>query len=131
MISQAISNLDPTLRFVINGEVNDQTDYNNIQWIIGVDADNTAIIGTPSSIPLWVDVQTEVVRLETEALANGYLKNREQAMKEQLPEMLYMPAILEQFKMDRESGPKTLQPALEEAVNIYDQIMIDNPDPTE
>ena len=77
------------------------------------------------------DVLTEIARLEAEAVANEYLKNREKAMKEKLPEMVYMPAILEQFKMDRESGPKTLQPALEQAVNIYDQIMVDNPDPSE
>jgi len=130
MITQAILNLDPELRFSINGEVNNETDYNNIQWIIGVDADGSAIVGTPDSIPLWADVQTEIARLEAEALASQYLKNREKAMKEQLPEMMYMPAILEQFKMDRDSGPKSLQPALEEAVNIYDQIMIDHPDPS-
>jgi len=130
MIVQAIKNLNPGLGFSINGEVNNEEDYNTkVRWIVGVDADNTAVYGTPDITPTWAEVEAEIARLEAEADANRWIEEREAAMKEQLPEMIYMPAILEQFKADRDSGPKTLQPGLDEVINIYSQIMIDNPDP--
>lgn len=63
-----------------------------------------------------------------EQASTQYLKDRETAMAELLPETMYMPAMLEQAKVDREEG-KTLCVELEEAVNIYTQIMDDNPRP--
>jgi len=64
-----------------------------------------------------------------EQAAIQYIKDREAAMRDLLPETLYLPAILEQAKADREAG-KTLCVELEEAVNIYLQILIENPEPS-
>jgi len=129
MISRAILNLSPELRFDIDGEVNNEVDYLRIRWIIGIDAQNTAMYGTPESIPTWADIQAEISRLEEEVLANEYLRNREAATQGLLPEKMYLPAILEQAKADRDGG-KPLCPEMENAVNIYSQILIDNPEPS-
>lgn len=43
-------------------------------------------------------------------------------------EGLCLPAILEQMKADRAAG-KVLTPKMEAAVNIYSQILTDNPAP--
>ena len=81
--------------------------------------------------PTEAEMLTEWDVFLAEQAATQYIKDREAAMKAQLPEMMIMPAILEQFKADRDSGPKTLQPGLEQVVNIYNQIMVDHPDPRE
>jgi len=129
MILEAIKSLYPELRFSINGEVNNEEDYNTkVRWIIGADADHNAIFGTPDITPTWAEVEAEIARLEAEAVANEYLKNREKAMKAQLPETMYLPAILQQATDDVSAG-KVLSTELAAVVAIYNQIIIDNPDP--
>ena len=78
--------------------------------------------------PTQADQDTWMAEYEAHIAATQYIKDREAAMHELLPETMHMPAMLEQAKADRNGG-KTLEPGLEEAVNIYDQILTDNPEP--
>jgi len=84
---------------------------------------------TTLSPPTEADMLAEWDVFLAEQAATQYIKDREDAMAELLPESVHMPAMLEQAKADRDGG-KTLEPALEEAVNIYSQILLDNPEPS-
>lgn len=79
MITQAINNLNPALKFTISGEVENQADYNNIQWYVGVDENNTAIPGLPDNVPAWEDVEEEIERLNTEYASLEYQRERKKA----------------------------------------------------
>ena len=83
---------------------------------------------TTQSPPTEVDMLAEWDVYLAEQAANQYIKDREAAMNELLPETIYMPAMLKQAKADRDRG-KVLEPSLEEVVNIYSQILTDNPEP--
>jgi len=84
---------------------------------------------TTQSVPTEAEMLAEWDVYLAEQASTQYIKDREAAMQEQLPESMYMPAMLEQAKADRDGG-KTLESGLEEAVNIYDQILTDNPEPS-
>jgi len=84
---------------------------------------------TTQSPPKEADMLAEWDVYLAEQAATQHIKDREDAMHELLPESMYMPAMLEQARADREGG-KTLETGLEEAVNIYDQILTDNPEPS-
>jgi len=84
---------------------------------------------TTKSPPTEAEVLAEWDVYLAEQSSTQHIRDRENAMHELLPESMYMPAMLEQARADREGG-KTLEPSLDEAVNIYDQIMVDNPEPS-
>lgn len=80
-------------------------------------------------LPTQADRDAWAVEYEADIAATQYMENRKAAMQELLPESMYLPAILEQAKADRDAG-KTLCVELEEAVNIYMQILVENPEPS-
>jgi len=83
------------------------------------------------TLPTWAELQRAYAEYEAYLAETQYVRDREAAMQKLLPETMYLPAILEQAKADRDDNGKTLCPELEEAVNIYSQIMVDNPAPGE
>jgi len=91
MITQALLNLDPSLRFSINENVENEADYNQIIWFTGVDKDNTAVPGTPEKIPSWSAVQTEIESLKQAFISKEYQRKRQPeypALEDQL-DMIY------------------------------------------
>ena len=84
---------------------------------------------TTQSPPTEAEMLAEWDVYLAEQAAIQYIKDREAAMRELLPESMILLAMLEQALADREGG-KDLERGLEEAVNIYDQILTDNPEPS-
>lgn len=82
-----------------------------------------------NGLPTQADQDAWTAEYEAHIAATQHMQDRETAMHEQLPESVYLPAFLEQARADR-AGGKSLEPGLEEAVNIYDQILTDNPEPS-
>jgi len=78
--------------------------------------------------PTEADMLVAWEAYEAELAAAQRIKDRETTVHELLPEKVYMPAMLEQAKADRAAG-KILEPDLDEVVNIYSQILTDNPEP--
>jgi len=107
------------IALVIGWKFNDQP---------GMTTTDGEIIEFPGGIPSKEDQDAWTAEYEAHIAATQYITDRENAMHELLPESMYMPAMLEQARADR-AGGKTLEHGLEEAVNIYDQILTDNPEP--
>jgi len=78
--------------------------------------------------PTEAEVLAEWDVYQSEQASTQHLRDRASAIQELLPWPMYISAMLEQGKADRDGG-KTLCPALEAAVNIYEQIVTDNPEP--
>ncbi len=109
------------LRIVLNrlGFVEDPcSDFSSYEAMMTFWFDDTVPIPTEAVVIAEWDAYL------AEQAAIQHLKDREEALREQLPDTVYLPAMLEQAKADRAAG-KTLCAELEDAVNIYTQILID------
>lgn len=95
-----------------------------IEFPAGVSGVNYDVNGLPTQ----ADQDAWTAEYDAYIAATQYIRDREAAMNELLPQTVSITAMLEQAKADREGG-KTLEPGLEEAVNIYAQIVSDNPEP--
>lgn len=96
--------------------------------IVEFPADVPGVNYDKGGLPTEEDQDAWILEYEDHIAATQYIKDREAAMHLLLPESVYIPAMLGQAKADRDGG-KTLMPDLEDAVNIYDRILRDNPEP--
>jgi len=105
----------------------------------GMSTGDGVIIGFPpgiagvnydaNGIPTQADQDAWTAEYDAYIVATQHIRDREAAMSELLPQTVYMPTMLEQAKADR-AGGKVLEPGMEAAVNIYSQILTDNPEPS-
>jgi len=98
--------------------------------IIQFPADVPGVNYDENGLPTQADQDLWTVEYDAYIAATQHLRDREAAMSELLPQTVSISAMLAQAKVDRDVGGKTLEPSLEEAVNIYSQILTDNPEPS-
>ena len=104
MIGDAISAMNPSLRFSIDGEVKTEADYNNITWFDGIDPSGSAFKGNPVGIPAWQDVQAQILVMRDEQEATKYQRDRKSERSTRMPLELQLEAIVEQMRVDSDAG---------------------------
>ena len=63
--ANVINNMKPTAQFIFTGNIDSESDFNNIEWVTGADENGDAITTTtnPHSELTWTAVKTEMDKL--------------------------------------------------------------------